>query len=102
MTRVGSQRHRKNNYNNIKMNASLSHNIFLGAEAEEIKIACVSHKQNLIQPSFILIIQEDNTRVQVKTVRCKDLYKYCGRGSVLVLGNKGFVKRGARIYGEWI
>jgi len=83
------------------MNTSLSHNIFVEAEAEKIKTAFVSHKQNLIQPSFILLIQEDNTRVQVKTVRYKDRYKYGGRGNVLVLGNKEFVKFGARVYGEW-
>jgi hypothetical protein len=70
------------------------------AETEKIKTVFVSRKQNLIQPSYILLIQEDNTRVQVKTGRCKGRYKYCGRGNVLVLGNKEFVKYGARISGS--
>ena len=64
--------------------------------------AFVSHKQNLIKPSFIPLVQEDNTRMRGKTLRSKDSYKYCGRGKSLVLGNKDFVKGGARMYGAWM
>jgi len=70
-----------------------------GGEGDETPF--VFHKQNLIKPNFIPLIQEDSTRMRGKTVWGKDRYKYCGRGNVLVLRNKEFVKGGGRMYGEW-
>jgi hypothetical protein len=44
----------------------------LYASRSEKKTAFVSHKHNLIKPSFISLVQEDNTRMQGKLVQCMD------------------------------